>query len=157
MGFIPFTKEDFEVKTVSEDFYGTIHSKLNMASEPDEIQLYFPKQEMSYEVFYDKNTEAFHSLYELKHLTTKNKYAVFLDDNHPFIHIHSKNANGGNLLVIKDSYANCFVPFVVNHYENVYMVDLRYYMGSIEDIVTEYKITDMLVMYDVIHFIENFR
>ena len=157
MGFTPWNKEDFIIETASEDFYGTIYSKLNIAREADTIHLFYPKQKTSYEVYYDKTTEAIDSLYKTEHLTTKNKYAVFLDDNHPFIEIKTQNTNGRNLLVIKDSYANCFVPFVANHYENVYMIDLRHYMGNIEDVVTDYGITDILVLYDVIHFIENFR
>ena len=155
MGFTAWDKEDFSVETVADDFYGTIYSKLNIAKEADTIQLFYPKRETSYEVYYDKSKEFHKSLYKMEHLTTKNKYAVFLDDNHPFIQIQTQNENGRNLLVIKDSYANCFVPFVVNHYENVYMIDLRYYMGNIEDVVTEHGITDMLVLYDVIHLIEN--
>ncbi len=156
MGFTPWAIEDFAVETLSEDFYGTLYSKINMAGEPDKIERFLPKKEIAYEVYYDNNEEAADTLYEMKHLSTKNKYAVFLDDNHPFIRIHTGNANARNLLLVKDSYANCFAPFAANHYENVYMIDLRYYRGSIEDIVTKYGITDMLVLYDVIHFIENF-
>lgn len=157
MGFEPKQQEDFEAETVTEQFYGTLYSKLNIAKEADSINLYLPKEQTAYEVYYDLSTEAVDTLYERKHLDTKNKYAVFLDDNHPFIRIHTENTNDRNLLLIKDSYANCFVPFAVNHYENVYMIDLRYYMGDIESIVEEYEITDMLVLYDVIHFIENYR
>lgn len=157
MGFTPQDQEDFTIEAASESFYGTLYSKLGIAKEADTIELYIPKEQTPYEVYYDLSGEASDSLYERKHLATKNKYAVFLDDNHPFIQIHTTNKNGRNLLLIKDSYANCFVPFAADHYENVYMIDLRYYMGDIEAAVREYEITDMLVLYDVIHFIQNFR
>lgn len=157
MQFSAWEMEEFEIETISEDFYGTIYSKINMAKEADSIQRFLPKQSAAYQVYYDKEDEASDSLYEMKHLSTKNQYAVFLDDNHPLIRIHTDNTNGRHLLLIKDSYANCFVPFAVNHYETVCIIDMRYYRGNIEDIVTEYQITDMLVLYDVIHFIENFR
>lgn len=156
MHFVPWEKEEFEIETISENFYGTVYSKINMAKEADTIQRFLPKKKISYQVYYDKKEEAVNSLYEMKHLSTKNQYAVFLDDNHPFIQIHTDNANNRNLLLIKDSYANCFAQFAVNHYENVYMIDLRYYLGSIDDVVTEYDITDILILYDVVHFIENF-
>lgn len=157
MGFTPQSREDFAIETATEEFYGTLYSKLGIAKEADSIELYMPKEPAAYEVYYDLSEKAFDSLYERKHLATKNKYAVFLDDNHPFIRIRTTNQNGRNLLLIKDSYANCFVPLAVEHYENVYMIDLRYYRGDIEAAVKEYGITDMLVLYDVIHFIQNFR
>lgn len=35
--------------------------------------------------------------------------------------------NGKKLLVIKDSYGNSFVPFLLPHYEEIYVIDPRFY------------------------------
>ena len=116
------------------------------------------------QVYYDFSEESRDSLYEEKYLETKNKYGYFLDDNHPFIRIEtgarSPEAEGKKLFVIKDSYANCLIPFLTEHYETVYVLDLRYYRAPLFSLLEEYGAEgdmDILVLYNVIHFIEEFQ
>ncbi|MBO5657161.1 MAG: hypothetical protein J6R94_03155, partial [Agathobacter sp.] len=47
-------------------------------------------------------------------------------------------------VVIKDSYGNAFVPYLVDHYDKVYVVDFRYWTGSLMDFVNENEIDDVL-------------
>ena len=49
-------------------------------------------------------------------------------------------------MVIKESYANAFVPFLVNSYHDVYVVDYRYYSGGLTDFVKENKIQDVIFL-----------
>lgn len=107
----------FSVETVSEDFLGTIHSKLNVPVKPDSIELYRPIQEPEWSVFYDGSQEPVHSLYSMEALKTRDKYRVFLDGNHGLTRIVNPQADsGGKLLIIKDSYAHCFAPFAALHF-----------------------------------------
>ena len=97
------------------------------------------------------------SLYEEDYLDTKNQYGFFLDDNHALVEINTGNQTGKTLFVIKDSYANCFVPLVLPHYDTVYMLDLRYYNGRLYELLQQYADdADVLVLYNCIHFLENF-
>lgn len=154
MGLLPYRPEDFEVQTVDTDFFGTIHSRLNLAASPDSIELYLPKNAQEYEVFYDGSTEPSHSLYSPEALKTKDKYRVFLDGNHGLTKIVNRTApEGRRLLIIKDSYAHSFAPFASLHFEEVYMVDLRYYNGKISDFMEEQAITDALVLYQIPGFL----
>ena len=62
--------------------------------------------------------------------------------------------------MIKDSYANCFIPFLTEHYETIYVLDLRYYRAPLFSLLEEYGAKgdmDILVLYNVIHFIEEFQ
>ena len=54
---------------------------------------------------------------------------------------------GDRLLVIKDSFANCFVPFLAPYYREIVVVDPRYYSGTITDLMDTYRITDVLFLY----------
>lgn len=116
------------------------------------------------QVYYDLSEESHNTLYEPKYLDTKNQYGYFLDDNHPFIQINTgataKEAQGKTLFILKDSYANCFVPFLTEHYETIYVMDLRYFRGKLFPFMEEYATggnMDILVLYNVIHFIEEFQ
>lgn len=54
-------------------------------------------------------------------------------------------------MVIKDSYAHSFVPFAVNHYEETFMIDFRYYNTGVEDFIEENEITDVLILYNTMN------
>ncbi|MDE5802992.1 MAG: hypothetical protein K2I22_08775 [Lachnospiraceae bacterium] len=169
------TPVSYDVLTVSSDFLGTLHSKTNLPVKPDTMEAYLPvvlreAQGSStsdggvMQVFYDFSEESRDSLYEEKYLETKNKYGYFLDDNHPFIRIETgaqdPAAKGKKLFVIKDSYANCFIPFLTEHYETIYVLDLRYYKAPLFSLLEECSEEgnlDILVLYNVIHFIEEFQ
>ena len=93
------TPTSYNVQTVATDFLGTLHSKTHWTAAPDTIEAYIPAvlQETAdsaashsgMQVYYDFSEDAKDSLYEAKHLETKNKYGYFLDDNHPFIRIET--------------------------------------------------------------------
>lgn len=51
------------------------------------------------------------------------------------------------LLLVKDSYANSFVPFLTPYFREIVLVDPRYYSGTIEDIMDTYRITDVMFLY----------
>lgn len=155
MGFVPYAQEDFTIRKVTDSFLGTLHSKLNIRVRADEIRVYEPKADMEYRVYYDFSETAEDSLYEEKYLESKNKYGMFLDDNHGIIEIDTNVKNEKTLLVIKDSYANCFIPFAAMHYEKLMIVDLRYYNKKMYDMIE--KDMDVLVLYNVYHFIEEFQ
>ena len=168
----------YETETVSTNFLGTLHSITHLPVAEDTIEVYMPQvlrgdmqsaEDMSanshgMQVYYNLSEEAKATLFEPKHLDTKNQYGYFLDDNQPFIRIETGTTNeaaqGKTLFILKDSYANCFVPFLTEHYETVYVMDLRYFNGKLLPFMEEYDAAggmDILVLYNVIHFIEEFR
>lgn len=155
-GLTPFSRSDFAIETVTEDFSGTILSRLNIPAEPDSIQLYKPKNEPEWSVYYDGNSEPVHSLYAMDALDTRDKYRVFLDGNHGFTRIVNPRAEGtGKLLVIKDSYAHSFVPFAALHFPEVIMIDLRYFNGKAGELIRTQNVTDVLILYQIPGFLKD--
>lgn len=156
LGMTPIPLEDFEVQTVSSTFYGTIHSKLNRIAAADSIQLFIPNNQPDFQVSYDGNGEIFNTLYSMDALKTKDQYRVFLDGNHGWTKILNPDSKSGrSLLIIKDSYAHCFAPFAALHFDQVHMLDLRYYNGRISDFIEEENITDTLVLYQIPGFLKD--
>lgn len=159
MGYARLIREVDRRETVTEDFLGTLHSKLNLPMEGDAIQYFTDTNRHPVKVTYDF-TKTTDSYYEAKHLNTKNKYAYFLDDNHGLVEIKTQRPNGRTLFVIKDSYANCTIPLLAQHYENVYVVDLRYFNAKLFPFMEQYGQPgemDVLVLYNCIHFLEDFK
>lgn len=154
MGFEGYEQEDFGVEEVSSDFYGTVYSKVQMKVDADQMYLYHLKDHKEYQVVYDMMKSS-DRLYELSHLEGKDKYSVYLDGNHGLVEIKTNVNNGRKLLVIKDSYAHSFVPFAANHYEEIYMIDFRYFNGGVEYMLQTYGITDILVLYHTMGFVKD--
>ena len=61
---------------------------------------------------------------------------------HPEITIKTLQKNGKRLLLIKDSFANAFVPFLLNDYEAIHILDLRYFKGSVDDYIHDNQIDE---------------
>lgn len=146
------------METITEEFLGTLHSKVNLNLRPDAIR-YFPETvSRPLKVTYDLKTVR-ESCYEESYLETKNKYGFFLDDNHGIVEIETDYHNGKTLFVIKDSYANCFIPLLIPDYEKIYVMDLRYFNGRLFQFMKSCEPEegmDVLVLYNCIHFLDNF-
>lgn len=78
------------------------------------------------------------------------KYVAFMDGDNAFSVINNKGVEGNkSILVVKESFGNAFVPFLADHYRNVYVVDYRYWKGSLSKFVEEKKIDDVLIQNNV--------
>ncbi len=145
--------EAFDREVVSDAFYGSLFSKGNFVfAKPDAIELFYPKEENPLSVYYVSNDQTVDSLYEMSHLEKKDKYSVFLDNNHPMIQIKTSVANNKKLLVIKDSYANALIPFLTQHFEEIHVLDLRFLNLSIPTYMEQEGIEDLLMLYNVQNF-----
>ena len=146
------------MKPVTTEFLGTLQSKVNLDVQADSIYWFPETAERPVTVTYDLK-DIRNSCYEESYLKGKNKYGFFLDDNHAFIEIGTDYRNGKTLFVIKDSYANCFVPLLLPYYEKIYVLDLRYFNGRLFRFMESYEPEegmDVLVLYNCIHFLEDF-
>ena len=71
---------------------------------------------------------------------------MFLCGDQPLTVITTDNKNGKTLLVFKESYGNAFVPYMIDYYEQIVVVDIRENAGSTADIIARYGVTDALII-----------
>lgn len=145
----PKKEEDFTIETVSDSFYGSLSSKIGvMSGKSDEVEIYNPKDDkivVNYEAEQKKATTFFNS----EALDKKDKYEVFTGGNHAVINIKTLGDPEKKLLIIKDSYANSFIPFLTSHYGEINVVDLRYYTDDLQKLIKAKEITDVMFLYNV--------
>ena len=141
--------ENFASYTVSDSFNGVLAAKSGVGlSEKETIEIYAPTQgDDDVVVSYVDEGHKTTTLYDSSKLETRDQYAVFLGGNSSVIDIKTVSPEKKRLLVIKDSFANCFIPFLTPYYREIVVVDPRYYSGTIGDIMDTYRITDALVLY----------
>lgn len=150
--FYPFETKDakYEKKLVANDFRGSLYSKVvGILNIYDEIHIYKPEEEIPVLVNYVAEKKKTTSLYNIENLKKDDKYTFFTNGNHAEIDIKTTVHNGKKLLVIKDSYANSMLPFLINDFQEIKVLDLRYFTGSVKEILdtTEYK--HVLILYGI--------
>lgn len=142
--------EDYKHQTVTHDFYGSLYYKAACGiGEPESIDIPIPKGGEELVVNYVKERIKTASLYNSSKLNGRDKYEVFLNGNFPFINIKTACMNQKKLLIIKDSFANCYIPFLTRNYGEINVVDLRYYTDDLQELIDTYGITDVLFLYNV--------
>jgi len=169
MGTLPYEYSWFDIEHASGDFRGTLFSKtLNSRVTPDIISFYTltsPQPATSPivkapDITLTVNTGAeikkYDSLYFREYLSKKDKYSAYLGDNVPILDITANLENNDNsLLIIKDSYANCMIPFLVNHYKRITVLDMRYINTDIRSLVKLEEYGQALFVFNAVNFSED--
>lgn len=153
LGITPVATESFDVETYG-GFYGTTYSTSGFwLTQPDNIEVWNnpanTDNNINVKITEGTKTEEYSSMYFYNHLEEDDKYPVFVDGNHAITEITNTNAEGGTLVMIKDSFSHCIAPFLAENYSKIIMVDMRYYKMSVSEIVAQEKPEQVLVMYGV--------
>ncbi len=147
-GLNPLGKGKFNIET-HKNFCGTTRASSGyFLTKGEDIELWHSGFDLEVSISNGKEYEKTHdSFFFREHLENDDKYPVFADGNHALTKIRNKSKSGKNLLIIKDSYAHCTANFLSCEYENIYMIDLRYYRFPVSEFVKENDIDELLFLY----------
>ena len=87
--------------------------------------------------------------YDYAALERSDRYEFYLGTNEPELVIRTVADTNDTLLVLKDSYANAFIPFLAGSYKTITVVDPRYYAESLDMLLAEDEYTDVLILYNI--------
>lgn len=74
------------------------------------------------------------------------KYSAFMGGDTAFSHIKIESGMEKKILVIKDSYGNAFIPFLLPHYSDIFVADPRYFTNNIYDVIQDNSIDEVLII-----------
>lgn len=160
MGYMPVPLEMFDVEHAGLDFIGTFYSKtLYDNIEKDTLDFYHlnggPEvTEVDVTKNFGEEPEVYDSIYFRSYLDVKDKYSSFLGTNQPVVTIKTDN-DGGKLLIVKDSYAHCYSQFLINHYSEITLIDLRYINMSVDQIIDPEEYDQVLILYNASSFMTD--
>ena len=134
---------------VSSSFNGMLASKSGVnLGEKEQIDIYVPTEEDTDLIIdYVDEGKRSTSLYDSSKLKEKDQYTVFLGGNSSLLDIRTVSTSTKRLLLVKDSFANSFIPFLTPYYREIVVVDPRYYSGTINDLMDSYRISEVLFLY----------
>lgn len=148
--------KNFEFHKISTTFEGTLASTSGVHDTQDEIEICLPKNsEGTYVVTFESSGEKTASLFFPDKLEQKNQYEVFMGGNYDKVIIDTVCPSGRNLLLIKDSYANCMIPMLTPYFSKIVVIDPRYLTDSLESIIKENDFTHMLFLYNINTLLED--
>ena len=134
------------------NFRGTTWAKVNdLFAAWDTIDAYYKTERHT--VDYNGGWYVTDSIYERKYLDGSDQYAVFLNSNQATAVVSGSGT--GKLLILKDSYANCFAQFCADDWAETHLIDLRFFRGTVRNYIAEHGITEVLVLYNVPNFTED--
>ncbi len=141
---------------LSNSFYGTLASSTGIYEKGDELTAVIPNDSaVKYYVYNADTLEKNASVLCEDKLSQKNQYEAFFGGNYGRIEIHTDNLNRKNLLIIKDSYANCFIPLLIPHFEKIVIIDPRYFNDDIQHILEDNAFSHLLFLYNLNTFVED--
>jgi hypothetical protein len=143
----------YQIRTVSESFLGTVYSSTGFSwVKPDRIET-FVDEPVGLTVTRDLGAAAASAgLYEPSFLDKKDKYSYFLGGNTPLVRIETGNEDAPSLLIVRDSYADCLAPFLLENFSEIQLLDLRYFHTSLTAYIAEQGFDSILVCYSVENF-----
>lgn len=165
--------QKYAIMDAAYDFSGTMAAASGEFQTTDTIEIYVPlvgenepgaetagmdlalSTGLKYVVQYYDTGRRSATIYDSQALSGKDKYQVFLGGNHPQIVIQTNADNGKSLLLLKDSYANSLVQFLLPYYSRITIVDPRYYSDDLEQLIREQEITEALIMYSENNFVTD--
>ncbi len=131
-------------KHVADDFLGTHYAKYKgIFVVPDSIEYYdVPIKALELE------KQTVDNLIDEEKLKGYDKYAAFMYGNDGKYTVRADKHLGRDLIILKDSYANCLIPYLVMNYDNITVLDLRYFAGNVSDVLAKESSADVLLMYN---------
>ena len=150
-GITPHNLSDYEVS----QFPGFLGSFYNdggkpdaMKNDPDTVNAYHPVSATASMKYGDNENSTLTGgqvIFDESTASASLKYGTFIMGDNPFTVIENPEVgNGESCIVVKESFGNAFVPFLVDHYQTVYVVDYRYYSGSVTQLARDKGVKDVL-------------
>ena len=157
---------DYYERLEFEGFLGTLYSHTKapaLQKNPDVLEAFVPQGSNNLYVHtadgerqkftggvVRKDTDRFYP-------AAASKYNCFLTSDNPlgteqsyYCSIENPNIQDGSAVVlVKESFGNCFAPFLVDHYQYVYIIDYRYFDGDLTQFVTEKGARDVIFLNNI--------
>lgn len=153
-GITPKALESYKVENFP-GFLGTFYAESGqspiLGNNPDTVNAYYPKATNEL-TFYDAagNPTAWKVINDVSEWNAGSKYNAFIGGDNPWAMVENPEIKDGSAcVVIKESYGNAFVPFLVDHYQYTYVIDYRYYPGHLIDFVKEKGVKDVIYINNI--------
>jgi len=134
-------------------FYGAYYSRSSGAVDADTIQ-YLLSNAIESTTVYNYEKGKIESVYQEENLKNIDSYDIFLSGATPILILENHSvSNGRELILFRDSFASSLAPLLLESYQKITMIDLRYISSKrlleVEKIDFSKTNQDILFLYSI--------
>ena len=133
-----------------DGFVGTMYAfsgDINIKNDPEDFIYYIPgNYDQCKTDFYDTSFgyEYTGSYFKEVGDPQSNAYLTFFGGDEQIVKVRTDVKNGRKLLLVKDSYGNAIPGYLMGSFEEIYIVDMRYFNLNLVDFINQLGMTDVL-------------
>lgn len=150
-GITPYTMEQRE-SVQFDNFLGILYYNNSgydpeLSATPDTVIAYYPYNQGNSMVYEDTNGNryAWKVISDVSGIGSNGKFLCFAAADQPYAEFHNENVTDGSvLIVVKESYGNVLMSYLVDHYSTVYEIDYRFWNGNLVNFAQQVGATDIL-------------
>ncbi len=153
---------------VTHGYVGSMYSYTNdpiLKNNPEDFVYYVPK-DIEYHTYYfdyklsNGDIVGTQPAYEGKFFYhfddgNSNAYCTFMGGDSKITHVHTNKGNGRKLMIIKDSYGNALPGYLFGSFEDIYVIDMRYFTYNMTNYIKNSGVTDILFANNSFHAATN--
>ena len=113
---------------------------------PEDFVYYAPQEDYT-TTYYNSdmsNERTGRLLINLEKVKPVSWYLVYMGSDDRITHIQTSARNGRTLCIVKDSYGNALTPYFMDSFEDIYVIDMRYFKPNAISFMKEHNVTDVL-------------
>lgn len=135
-------------------YLGTFYKDTNenKSLKADTVDAYYPQSKHVNVTYEDINGKKYKGsvITNASNYGVSMKYLAFINGDQPFMTIQNKEKHDGtSCIVVKESFGNAFVPFLVDHYETIYVIDYRYWQGKLSQFVKKKHAKEVILLNNI--------
>ena len=138
------------------EFYGAYYGQLGRKVLPDKITILKNDTTENASV-YNLETQNYESVYNMdKWNTSSDKYDIYLSGATPIITVENPSGpDGKELLLFRDSFGSSIAPLLLENYQKITLIDLRYVSSTILGNYVDFENQDVLFLYSLVVLNQN--
>lgn len=138
---------EYEVQKLDTPFYGGHQGQADQNTEPDTIY-YLNNDILNQCHVYDFQNDKEMPVYDMEKGQGDNPYDLFLSGPLSLITIENPNAGTDKeLIIFRDSFGSSLAPLLVEGYENITLIDIRYLRSDMLNRFVTFEHQDVLFLY----------
>ncbi len=153
LGFIPTAYDKYTIRHITGDFKGSLCLRSRYSNvKPDIIDVYVNPEGaevLSCRGYYNDGSSVEKQLIDERLLDTGYMYDIYLGEEAPLVKINTSVNNERKLLVIKDSIADCFIPFLIEHYSEIDVISPELIDRPIEELTDTDNYEQILFLFSI--------
>lgn len=146
---VPFARIEEYEKNTRDDYVGTLYGysgDITLKENPEEFSWYVPNAPFR-TTYYTRNLVKQYEgsfFMNMKNVAPVSYYMVYMAGDDHMVHVQTEVKNGRKLAVIKDSYGNALIPWLTSSFEEIFVIDMRYFNVNAIQFMKDKGVTDVL-------------